>query len=212
MGIDIAWTDEEDAVLRQFAGKATRREIADKLPGRTVEAVKKRLQRLELIMHARAPAQPWTAEQDDVLRAWSGKAGIRVIAKKVGRTRGAVYSRMEYLGLLAGDGQWRDSEDAVLLSARTLREAATALDRSFSSCRARRALLLKSSDEDYPEEKEKAATFTPADELDLLRQEYPGQSYRNYRIPSEGVTARRFSAPLNYSPTGSSMAMCAGSV
>ena len=213
MGIDNAWTDEEDALLRQYAGKITRREIADKLRGRTVEAVKKRLQRLELIMHARAPAQPWTTEQDAVLRQWSGKASIRFIAKQLpGRSRGAVYSRMEALGLLAGDGGWRDSEDAILMAARTLREAANALDRSFSSCRARRALLLKSSDEDYPEEKEKAATFTPADELDLLRQEYPGQSYRNYRIPSEGINARRFSAPLGFSPTGSSAAMCAGAV
>lgn len=43
---------------------------------------------------------PWTTEEDDILRKeFASKATISSLAKSHGRTRGAISSRLKYLGL-----------------------------------------------------------------------------------------------------------------
>lgn len=206
------WTPLEDHKLRDWVDRYSYEEIAKMLPSRTASAVKKRAYRLGIGRKPRGVA--WTPEEDAVLQEFNGKITVERIARKLPRrTASAVYSRLQALGLptYRDDSQWTPKEDAILRAAPTAREAARILDRSFKACCVRRDALRK-REREYDDEPVKPLTFTPTDELEILQREHPGESYRNLRIPSEGVVARRFIAPLAFTVTGSTGAMCAEAV
>jgi hypothetical protein len=95
------------------------------------------------------------------------------------------------------------------------REIERRTGRTAKAVRMRRTVMLgiiKTPRPSDDADAEVVLAFTPADELAILQREHPGESYRNLRIPSEGITARRYSVPLAYSPTGSSAAMCVGTI
>lgn len=70
--------------------------------------------------------QPWTANDDDVLRRLWGKASCAEIAAKVKRTKGSVIGRANRLGLERlpsldrGARVWTADDNAKLLAMRAL--------------------------------------------------------------------------------------------
>lgn len=208
--VSPAWAPHETDILLKHATTHTSRQIAAMLPGRTIKGVESRLRHLNV--KDRKPARSWSAEEDAVLRehhATKSPAHIAVLLDK--RNAKNVRDRLDKLGLprlaRAVSPAWTKEDDEILLAHKSMKRAARILGRSHRACESRKGRLCKPWTED---DDEPTVEFTPADELALLQAEYPGQSYRNYRIPSEGFGVRRFAAPLTYSPTGSSMAMCAG--
>ena len=210
------WQPYEIEILTKFLSTHTPRQIAEMLPFRTTKAVQSRLRHMQITERRRA-RWDWSEREDDVLRAHHGTLHPAAIAAKLpGRTVKAVKARLRVLNLRTAPRTrgsfWTPEQDVVLLKTTSMKRAAEILGRTQKACESRRLVLRRTGVAEPNEDGVTANTFTPADELDLLRQEYPGQSYRNYRIPSEGVSARRYSVPLDYSPTGSSAAMCAGAV
>jgi hypothetical protein len=212
-----AWQAYEDEILFKFLGTHTPRQIAEMLPFRTAKAVQSRLRHLR-VEERRRGRWDWSPQEDDVLRAHHATLSAAAIAVKLpGRTVKGVKARLRLLQIQAAPrtkgSLWTPEQDAVVLATASMKVAAEILGRTARACESRRLVLRRGrAVETGEDESAPLPAFTPADELDLLRQEYPGQSYRNYRIPSEGINARRFSAPLGFSPTGSSMAMCVGTV
>lgn len=87
------WTDDEDTVLRRLWGEGYDPEaIAERLPGRSREAVRMRAHRLELPSRS---GPVWTEEDDAALRRHRA-AGLSAsqVATEMGRTRNAVLGRM----------------------------------------------------------------------------------------------------------------------
>jgi hypothetical protein len=93
------WTPAEDAALRAMAARgATPATIARTLT-RTASAVRRRANRLGLTLHdARRQREPWTVEEDALLRQWHTLEPGR-LALLLGRGDGSVRARIRALGL-----------------------------------------------------------------------------------------------------------------
>lgn len=94
----LAWTPEEDALLREHYPKVgpTR---ASAIIGRSVDAVRCRAHKLNLEGFSRGP---WTQEEDAQLRDLFPKIG-RECFKQIGRSRESVRTRARQMGI-AGPG------------------------------------------------------------------------------------------------------------
>lgn len=103
----VAWTPEEDAILRKWAGDVSAERLTERLPGRTAKAIRCRATLLELQL--RSPKRLWTTTQDKKLREMAGKFPASEIARVIGRTQKAVNYRIKALGLsgrLYGEAHW----------------------------------------------------------------------------------------------------------
>lgn len=95
------WSPMEDAVLRSGYGKTPIQSISHAL-GRTMCSIYSRAHKLGLTRPTTmASRRDWTSEEDNCLRAMYGKVRPEEIARKIGRTRPAVYHRAERLGLVS---------------------------------------------------------------------------------------------------------------
>jgi hypothetical protein len=212
------WMPDEDAVLRRMAADHSAAEIGAVLH-RTSRSVEHRARRIRVAVFK--PNSRWQPHEDAILREAHETHTVKQMAGLLdNRGYGAIHHRLGLLGLTCKTPEkgrrWTAEEDQMIREGLSAREIERRTGRTAKAIRMRRSVMTgfvpRSRVVIEDGEVERVPTFTPADELDLLRQEYPGQSYRNYRIPSEGVSARRYSVPLDYSPTGSSAAMCAGAL
>lgn len=87
------WTKEEDALLRRLQSTHTAVQIAERLPGRTVNAVRARIGNIG------AGGRNWQPWQDEKLRRLHGTKPRKEIARILGKTPGAIESRSRRLGL-----------------------------------------------------------------------------------------------------------------
>lgn len=110
------WTEEEDARLESLARHAFNWvEVADGMPGRTVDACRVRGRKLGLSV-SKTPRK-WTPEDDSVLRDhWAdASADVHELAHRFGRSEKAVVQRAWKLGL-AGKGR------KAIMAGRNIRE------------------------------------------------------------------------------------------
>lgn len=212
------WTPDEDAVLRRMCRDHSSYEIGEVLK-RTHRSVEARARRLRLPVSR--PNAHWTPEEDALLRAHHGALSVKQLAVIIDRrSPSAIHNRLGVLGLSCKQPEkgrkWTPEEDQLIRDGVSAREIERRTGRTAKAIRMRKSVLLgikpvprvRGEDDDA----EPVPAFTPADELALLQAEYPGQSYRNLRIPSEGFAIRRFSVPLNFTASGSVGAMCAEAV
>ena len=211
------WKPSEDAVLRQMHKSHSSYEIGEKL-GRTHRSVEARARRLRI--EVSRPNAHWTQEEDDILRRYHGQMVAKQLAVILDRrSASAIHNRLGVLGLSCKQPEkgrkWTAEEDQMIRDGLSAREIERRTGRTAKAVRMRRTVMLgiiKTPRPSDDADAEVVLAFTPADELAILQREHPGESYRNLRIPSEGITARRYSVPLAYSPTGSSAAMCVGTI
>jgi len=88
------WTPEEDALLAQNLSRA---EMAELLPGRSIGAVKKRIERLRERNpnFARVRGREWTSDEDDLLLEFLAVGlNTREIASQLERSVAAVEGRI----------------------------------------------------------------------------------------------------------------------
>lgn len=92
------WTKEEDAILRKCAAKRmTSREIAKRLPGRTIPAILARRKTLDVVTYS---IKRFTPEDDEIIRSdFAASVPIEETAVKLGRSYGVLRQRIFYLGL-----------------------------------------------------------------------------------------------------------------
>lgn len=98
------WAAEEDRRLESLARHALNWvEVAENMPGRTVDACRRRGNALGL--HVFQRPRKWSEEDDDVLREHWGDASADVheLASRLGRTESAVRNRALRLGLTGGE-------------------------------------------------------------------------------------------------------------
>jgi hypothetical protein len=214
------WTPDEDAVLRRMASSHSSYEIGEALK-RTHRSVEARARRLRLPVSR--PNAHWTPEEDALLRAHHGALSVKQLAVIIDRrSPSAIHNRLGVLGLSCRQPEkgrkWTPEEDQMIRDGVSAREIERRTGRTAKAVRMRKSVLLgikatpRASREDDDDEIVKAPPFTPADELAILQAEYPGRSYPNLRIPSEGFAVRRFSVPLNFTASGSVGAMCAEAI
>lgn len=91
------WTAAEDAIVRELAPTMEAKDIAVRLPGRSVNAVFHRVARLGIDKRRR-----WTAADDNRLTLDWGTMTIEDVAAKLGRTVIATYWRAQKLGVGLG--------------------------------------------------------------------------------------------------------------
>lgn len=103
----VAWTPEEDAILRLWAGDVSSERLTERLPGRTAKAIRARAALLDLPL--KSPKRLWTTTQDKRLREMAGKFPASEIARVIGRSQKAVHYRIKKLqldGRLYGEAHW----------------------------------------------------------------------------------------------------------
>jgi hypothetical protein len=92
----IIWDDAANAVLRAHYGRVPTPQLAAQL-GTTIGAVW--TQARELGVARPAPHQPWSADEDRLLRELAGTMPRAALARRLGRTPLAISGRMQTLGL-----------------------------------------------------------------------------------------------------------------
>jgi hypothetical protein len=102
-----AWTAEEDALLIQAYAKGTSLTPLRQQLGRTPGSLRHRAEYLKLRgSHANRNGwrlgPDWTEADEALLRAEYGRTGTKALAAKLGRTKAAVTSRANSLGLVHG--------------------------------------------------------------------------------------------------------------
>ncbi|GAB2959144.1 hypothetical protein GCM10027048_28030 [Hymenobacter coalescens] len=90
------WTAAEDDIIREHYSAMTAKQLTALLPTRTVHAVTNRVQDLGLTTQAQ---RRWTTEEDALLRDKYATTRASKLAKQLGRTRAAVVSHANDLGL-----------------------------------------------------------------------------------------------------------------
>jgi predicted DNA-binding antitoxin AbrB/MazE fold protein len=100
------WTDERIEMLRAFyaQGLSGARQAAKVMPERHPDlpprAIRWKAAKLGLTNHPGA-RRPWTKDADRLLGWFAGEKGVPFLAKKLGRTPGAIRKRLSALGLSA---------------------------------------------------------------------------------------------------------------
>jgi hypothetical protein len=121
------WTTEEEALIRAGVEARERwRRIAEGLPGRTVGAVRLRGRGLGLRLRetkkvAEAVFTPWTAAEDDAIRAGvaAGEDPAEIAGRLPGRHGRMTRTRALQLGLKCGalvSPRWKAAEDEAVRS------------------------------------------------------------------------------------------------
>lgn len=91
------WTPAEDDVIRTLGAKLEAKEIAARLPGRSVVAIFHRWRKLGLRKNRR-----WTRADDRQLMLLWGSCSLAATARRLGRTTVTTYWRAQKLGLGLG--------------------------------------------------------------------------------------------------------------
>lgn len=93
------WSDDEIAILRRMRPHCFTQEIAKKV-GRSRSAVKTKLRDLGLLKYRMTRVQPWSAEDDEILRtAYAQGKKHADIGLLLNRTKDAVKTRVRNLGI-----------------------------------------------------------------------------------------------------------------
>lgn len=98
------WSAEDDLLLRELYAVKTDAELAERLV-RTELAIKVRAQVLGLNRPQRQPTKraayrPWAPEEEKLLKRLYGRMPQKKIAERLGRTIGAIFTRVSLLGLV----------------------------------------------------------------------------------------------------------------
>lgn len=106
------WSIEEDNVLRRFY-PSEGSDVAYRLRGRTVASCQFRACKLGVNRIQPHKNGKWQADEDEILRTWYPKIGIRVADMLPCRTKSAIQNRATLFGLhkeytLAPVGSYRD--------------------------------------------------------------------------------------------------------
>lgn len=92
------WSDEEVAFLEENYLKIGAEAVAEKL-GRTVSAVHGKVRQVGCGRNPIGPRVDWTEEDDQFMRENYQKLSIGELVEHLGRTKGAIYARSNYLGI-----------------------------------------------------------------------------------------------------------------
>jgi hypothetical protein len=91
------WTPEEEALLVDNYGKATKEQLLALLPNRTMRAIRGRAC---LLGNLTQKLTPWTAEQTALMHKHYAELGADAMAKMLGRTPASVWHRAQDLKLV----------------------------------------------------------------------------------------------------------------
>lgn len=98
----LAWTPEEDAVVRDIysAGKAIKCHL-HRLPGRSYDSVKTRAHRLGVRKHE---SKPWSKAESRILKKiWTADGNLKAASRQLpGRTYNAILTQAARVGIPAG--------------------------------------------------------------------------------------------------------------
>ena len=147
----LRWSQKEDEFLRENFSKMSHGELAEVLR-RTKRAVRARAKTLDITRLGgrgwRRYEDGWTSSEDRYLTENYGEKRAEDIASYLGRSVGAVYGRVMFLGIQKGRGwhprRYTPTEDDYLrkhYATRPVREIAQALGRSYSSVKNRAKVL-----------------------------------------------------------------------
>ena len=92
------WSSEEDEVLLKYY-PSEGSEVASRLCGRTVASCQFRAYKLGIKREQPHRNGRWQQEEDEILRIWYPRMGIRAAVMLPSRTRSAVQNRVALLGL-----------------------------------------------------------------------------------------------------------------
>lgn len=96
----VPWSDAEDAVLVSSAGVLSASELANGLPGRSVQAVRARASVLGVSLRAQRSVSSWSvAEVRLLVSLRAGGASARECAEVLGRSVRAVENKVSRLGV-----------------------------------------------------------------------------------------------------------------
>lgn len=102
------WTEEEDNILRKYY-PVEFSNVAKRLPHHTPQGCKYRAAVLGL-----TDKGLWTKEEDDFLRSNYKKMSLNELAQNLGRTKGAVSTRLRRLNVIEPTNFWTKEEDELI--------------------------------------------------------------------------------------------------
>lgn len=106
------WSEAEDEIIRKNYLTLGSAGCAALLPGRTLETIRARAERLRCV-RPRSTPKAWSDAEDQILREYYPTEGPACVSRLSGRTKGAVKIRAQLAGLRA-PGCWTPEEDAIL--------------------------------------------------------------------------------------------------
>lgn len=106
------WREAEDEIIRKHYLTIGSAGCAALLPGRTVETIRARAERLRCVRHRSTP-RAWSDDEDQILREYYPIEGVACVLWLPGRTEQAVKSRA-WLARLKAPSCWTPEEDAIL--------------------------------------------------------------------------------------------------
>lgn len=105
----VAWLPEEDEILKQYF-KDEKKNIVNRLPGRTWDAIYQRAKNIGLV-----PSAAWTRKEENIIRKYYPIEGEGVVARLKNRTEDAVKSRASQLGVKKDKARcWKKEDDNLL--------------------------------------------------------------------------------------------------
>ena len=105
----VAWLPEEDEILKQYF-KEEKKNIVNRLPGRTWDAIYQRAKNIGLV-----PSAAWTRKEENIIRKYYPIEGEGVVARLKNRTEDAVKSRASQLGVKKDKARcWKKEDDNLL--------------------------------------------------------------------------------------------------
>ena len=105
----VAWLPEEDEILKQYF-KDDKKNIVNRLPGRTWDAIYQRAKNIGLV-----PSAAWTRKEENIIRKYYPIEGEGVVARLKNRTEDAVKSRASQLGVKKDKERcWKKEDDNLL--------------------------------------------------------------------------------------------------
>jgi len=105
----VVWLSEEDEILKQYF-KDEKKNIVNRLPGRTWDAIYQRAKNIGLV-----PSAAWTRKEENIIRKYYPIEGEGVVARLKNRTEDAVKSRASQLGVKKDKARcWKKEDDNLL--------------------------------------------------------------------------------------------------
>lgn len=105
----VSWLPEEDEILKQYF-KDEKKNIVNRLPGRTWDAIYQRAKNIGLV-----PSAAWTRKEENIIRKYYPIEGEGVVARLKNRTEDAVKSRASQLGVKKDKEHcWKKEDDNLL--------------------------------------------------------------------------------------------------
>lgn len=170
-GAMIQWTEEEDEIVRKYY-EAEGLACLKRLPGRTRSALSHRAGMMGLISDRSRKYQPWTIEEDEIIRNFYPVEGPKCVDRLPGRTEQGVNQRACFLKVCR-QRFWKSNEDDIVRRYYPTEGSACAKrlsGRSNSSVMQRAMKLGLSYERRRP--RKKPALWTPEEEA-IIREYYP---------------------------------------